>query len=265
MVPSSRFERAHPGLPARAFFAPVFALVFAPLLLLMAACTGSTGELGEEHFVYRCAGSADSYCDAVLYDSYCTGTCERPFDGNLDEEVPGSIALGSRFLVLADPSGFSAITPRSVSPSVVDWDGEAFLAVATGEVALLAFQGAIAQDFIYITVVEPADLRVDFIDAEGVKTPDVRAVTLATGEEFWLRAVSLDDQDQTLHGALPCAWSTGDGTHLELLTDPGDNLVRFTADATETVTLPLQVYLGALEATVDITVLDASSLPGGAP
>jgi hypothetical protein len=234
-------------------------------LLGTPGCPGSSGELGEEHFVYRCASDSDPYCDAERYDPYCYGTCERPFDGHQDEAVPGAVALGSRFLVLADPSGLSAITPISVSPSIVEWDGAAFLAVAPGEVALLALEDGIAQDFIYITVVEPVGIRVDFIDTLGHRTEDISTLTVATGDEGWLRVVTESAQGRDLDGALDCSFSTGDGTQIEFVTDPEDNLVRFTADATETVTLPVQVTLGDFEATVAITVLDASDLEGGAP
>jgi hypothetical protein len=74
----------------------------------------------------------------------------------------------------------------------------------------------------------------------------------------------VDQGGEYLYGALPCLWSTEDSTNLEVVTDPTDNLVRFTADATETVTLPVQVNLGDFEANLSVTVLDASSLPGAA-
>ncbi|MDY0004994.1 MAG: hypothetical protein RBU30_27085, partial [Polyangia bacterium] len=212
----------------RASLASVARITLAPLIFLGAACPGSSGELGEEHFVYRCAGISDPYCDAVLYDSYCYGTCERPFDGNLDEEVPGTIALGSRFMVLADPRGLSAITPISVSPSIVEWEGDAFRAVSPGEVALLATEDNIAEDYIYIRVVEPVGMRVDHIDEVGKRTRNISALTLATGDEGWLRAYVVDQGGEYLYGALPCLWSTEDSTNLEVVTDPTDNLVRFT-------------------------------------
>lgn len=263
-MPPSFELRARP--PAR--FGPSRARRLAaalPLLLAAAGCPGSSGELGEERFVYRCASDADPYCDAAFFDTYCYGSCTRPFESNADEEVPGSIALGSRFLVLADPGGFSAITPTSVSPSIVAWDGDAFHAVALGEVALLAVEDGVAQDYKYIRVEAPARIRVDYIDALGAREVDVDAVTVGAGDRGWLRALTLDDGGQPLYGALPCAWSTGDGTQIELDSDPTDNLVRITADATETVTVPVHLSLGDFDATVSITVRDASALEGGAP
>lgn len=243
---------------------PTVAALFVPLFLVMTGCSGSSGELGKERFLYRCAADSDPYCDAELYDSNCYGSCVRPFDGHLDEKVPGTVALGSSFLVLVDQKGLDPITPMSASASIVDWEGNAFRAISLGEVALIALKKGVVKDFIYLQVVAPTRLRVDHIDEQGTQQSNVGSITVPRGHRGWLRALSTDIEGKTLFGALVCAWSTGDGTEIRFTTDQTDNLVRFTADATETVTVPVHVSLGDLDVTVAVTVLDASSLGGGA-
>ncbi len=229
-------------------------------------CTGSEGELGQEHFAYQCVADGDPYCDIEVFDPTCGAGCTAPFRKFDDEDLPPAVARGSRFMVVADPRGLDQIIPISSAPSILEYTRGEFVAVEEGEVAVIAFEGSWAKDFAYITIVEAADIRVDLFLEDGTRADAVDRqsnIKIEVWDRFFLRAVPVDDLGEVLYGAFPCSWSTDDASTVDLASSPLDNIVELSADATGNATLA--VTLGAFSADVAVRVLDATQMGGGAP
>jgi hypothetical protein len=241
--------------------------VLVGLALIQTACPynyGSHGELGRSTFDYGCLSVTDPACDCEDYLDFCLGY-PSPIEGLLINGVPERIALGARFWVgIHGDDDYPYTELYSASPAMLSQEGSEFVALQSGEVALISRRGGMVIDFIHLQVVEPTRVRIERVDVEGPAALEVMDLELAEGTTAWLRATLVDSEDHILYGSMACAWSVENGVSAEIGTPTDDNVVEVVADATGTSSL--QVVFGQWSAAVGITVPDASELDsGGAP
>jgi len=230
-------------------------------VLVLAACSGSPGELGQGDFEYYCAGLGDPYCDCEDHPDFCSGSSPA-IEQILYSRVPSALAVGATFQVRFDaPDADHEVV--SASPDMLS-DGLDLQALMAGEVGIMGLSQGWVIDFLHLNLVIPTGVRVDRVDRSDSR---VTSLQMDPGETAWLRAMPVSGS-QILYGHLPCTWSTSSATAIGLQVDGGDNVVALTALATGPATATVSVTLGALTVPVTVTVTDASDLAawqGGAP
>lgn len=181
------------------------------------------GGLGRATFTYGCSGPSDPQCDLDADLAPLREASPFPL-----------LAVGSKFQLTAEGTGYGALTLDSGSSGflAVDADGVTVTASRAGIVAVVAAKDGTPVDFANIELVEPAGLKIlqatpqgsftgvdiDFGNGEVSATADVEIT-------FKFRAIVTDDDDTLLAGALPCTWTTSDPDVARITSDPADNIV----------------------------------------
>lgn len=229
-------------------------------VLLLTACPGSPGELGQGTFEYSCVGPADPYCDCDEHPTFCTGG-SASIEAYPNHQVPEAIAVGATFRVQFEAEhAYPEVI--SAAPAMLS-EGDELQALAPGEVGIMGLLGGRVLDFMHLTLVTPTAVRVDRLDTG---TGALTELHLEPGETAWLRALPMHG-GRVLHGHLPCSWSTSHDTAIGLDTIPGDNVVGLTAWVSTTDSMSVTVTLGELIVPLAVTVSHDPGLgtAGGAP
>jgi len=229
----------------------IMAISLAACGLSNEATPGTVGELGNGLFSYGCASDSDPICDG----------------GSGPQVLPRRVALASRFSMTYTPSDATegSATVESVSEDFLIESNElgaAFKAVHVGTGGLLARRGNTVVDIIHLDIAPVDHVQ---IDASGDTVGDVQegvvALTLPIGRTVRLRALAVDQADETLAGALSCRWSSAEEGVARIITLATDNEV--TVEAAAVGAAVLRVELEDLTAEVAVTVVDEGGGQGG--
>lgn len=204
--------------------------------------TPGPGELGNGEFHYYCITDDDPACVG------------GPGIGNF----PARIALGGRFRLQYSWDEASKAPPdlRSAAPERLQVQGEIFTALAAGYTAVLAVvSNSDIGDLIHIYVSAPTEVAVQ------VDRIDYFEYTAAVGQEVRFDAITRDDADYTLAGALEFTWAVDDPAVAELVGSAG-------AHATVQMIAPgatkIRASLGELTKEIDLIVEDGDVTTGDA-
>lgn len=229
------------------------------LALAVTACApfggtpGTTGDLGNGIFSYKCSSDSDPVCD----------------DSVILHEMPAAIAVGSRFIAVYTPSGedgnkgTASVFPASRELIIeTETFGSSFKAVRPGTAALLAQRGTTIVDFVHVRLASPAGVRIDATDdpTDGVWSA-VTTITVKVDEPQTIRAGLVDEADELLAGALSAAWTSEDSAVAEIVTLPTDNRIQVQGKALGET--KLRVSLGDQSGEIVVKVVDGSGGVGG--
>lgn len=194
--------------------------------------TPGPGELGNGEFHYFCITDDDPACS------------NGPGIGNF----PARVALGGRFRLQYSWDDMSKAPPdlRSAAPDRLAVQGEIFTPLASGYTAVLAvISNSDIGDLIHLDVSTPTQVAVQ------VERVDYFEYTAAAGQEVRFDAVTRDDSDYTLAGALDFTWAVDDPTIAEVVGGAGAHAtVRMLAPGLTT----LRATLGELSKEVTVVV-----------
>jgi hypothetical protein len=205
---------------------------------------GTPGELGNGVFRYACDDVSDWVCDSGEANT---------------TTLPDVIAVGSRFRLSFDPSAEGSATVTTGSPEFLEkLSTDTFEAKKNGTVSVIAKRGEVVLDFLHLRLSSADTVRVDRTDATETQ---LIGLSLAAGETVSLRAFAMDDANDTLAGALGCAWSSSDDTVVKPASDVKDNQVEIRGEGAGNATL--SVSLGDQSHDLSITVTPGSGGGGG--
>ncbi len=205
---------------------------------------GTPGDAGAGGFHYECVAWGDPVCDG----EQPVGLFDPLYDEASRQEIPVSIAVGSAFGVrFYDAHGTTSSQRRPVEAAATAFlselpEDDAFVAVRSGSVALLAQNGAGGVvDLVHIRLEEPQ--QVDIVAA---------STALEVGDEISL-TTEVFGASRQLGGALPHTWTLrGDGegelSHPYDSSDDAltDDHVTFRALTEGTVTVSVEVAEGVV-------------------
>lgn len=230
----------------------------ATLAISLAACgsikdpaPGTVGELGNGRFSYGCASDSDPMCDG----------------GSGPETRPRRVAIASRFLMTYTPtdetSGSATVVPVSQDFFIESNEfGASFKAIKAGTGGLLARRGDTIVDILHLDITPVVNLQIDASgDTLGAVEEGITALTLPVGRTVRLRALSVDEADETLAGALSCRWSTLDDAVARIVTLATDNEITVEAHAIGVAVL--RVEIEDMSAEVALTVIGGDGGAGG--
>jgi hypothetical protein len=225
-----------------------------------AGCADQTrerpGSLGRATFSYECepAIGDDPYCDFLATDrGFPLLALEGKFlvrataDGALDTKVPVVTAAPSRILFEDGPVQSAAE------------DGGPTLATALAEGVTSILAESTAADYIDVFVAEPVDLALTEVQigASGHVTGTIGPLSFEASFEaqrVFVRAAPLDANGEELAGALPnaYAWTTSNPEVVAVESGQDEHLVELSLGESGTSTL--EVELGELKQTIEVTV-----------
>jgi hypothetical protein len=225
---------------------PLFLLATMGMLALASCLSdGSSGELNNGKFTYRCVDSSDATCDSF------TATMAPP-------EL---IAVGAAFDLEyeGDTAESSPVQVEPASDKMMSGTSGSFKFLLPGVSAVLARNtSGVVSDFIHLR-----SASIDHLDVAGPSsTGAVTQVQMDTDDDVRLQAAPKGASGAQLAGALPYAWSTSDETIVSLSVPTAKNRSTLTGHkagtATVQVTLP-----GGLKTSVVVTVKQGTNTSTG--
>ncbi len=196
--------------------------------------TGSSGELDNGLFHYRCVTNNDTACAQSSEPSF-----------------PEAIAVGGQFRLEYEPKGDNADgTIRSSNTGRISRVEDVFTVLVPGFTAMLAKDPA--GDILDIKHVRGRTVADIKVRESGTLVLDALFIPLGNIERIW--AVPFDDRDVELAGSLDYTWSVDDDTVIRLVTAANSSEVEL--EALGVGTTNLQVGHGDLMTTIPVTVED---------
>lgn len=177
-----------------------------------------------------------------------------------EADVPARIGVGGRFELRAECATGSACAAMDLAPAAPELarrDGDSFVAVAPGVVAMLGRSRTDERilDFVHLRIVDVAGLRVTLPD--GTALP----ATLAVGEAREVRATAEDAEGATLGGSRDVAWVSSNAAVLAVV--PGSTSASVTLAARRLGRATVVVSSADVSTTVVVDVVTATD--AGAP
>lgn len=198
---------------------------------------GTSGELGNGTFYYQCADDSDPVCDG----------------GDSDFPLSSSFAVGASFsLYYREASGGSGSLESSAPDRLRDM-GSLLSAEKPGTVAVIAKSGGRVVDLLHIDIREMTELFIDSEMSEVAAGLDGDTLAMETGDRLELRALPRSEDGDTLAGALPMEWESGDLSVVSFDGSSRDNDVELVANRAGVA--QIYVTMGELQRTLTVTVV----------